>query len=140
MTAKEYLQQYRQIDGEITSINEDILRLRELATQTTSGNMTSIPQGPADKTEASYAIIIQRIIDMEQRRNRKITELLLLKHQIESVINAVQDIRYRTLLRDKYINGLTLEQIAVNMNYCWRYIATMHGRALQAVKIAKVIK
>lgn len=137
MTKKEYLQQYRLIDGEITSINEDIMRLRELSTQTTSGNMTGMPSGTSDKTEASYAIIIQRIIDMETCRNRKIAELLLLKHQIESAINAVQDIRYRTLLRDKYINGLTLEQISVNMNYCWRHIIRLHGRALQAVKIPK---
>lgn len=137
MTKKEYLQQYGQIDGEITSINEDIMRLRELSTQTTSGNMTGMPSGTSDKTEASYAGIVQKIVDMEQQRNRKITELLMLKHQIECAINAVQDIRYRTLLRDKYINGLTLEQIAANMDYCWRHIIRLHGRALQAVKIPK---
>ena len=135
MTVKEYLQQYRQIDGEITSINEDILRLRELATQTTSGNMTGMPSGTSDKTEASYAEIVQKIIVMEQRRNRRIMELLSLKHQIECAINAVQDIRYRTLLRDKYINGLTLEQIAVNIDKSWRQTIRIHGRALQNVKI-----
>ena len=140
MTAKEYLQQYRQIDGEITSINEDILRLRELATQTTSGNMTGMPSGTSDKTEASYAAIVEKIIDMEKERNKMIADLLCLKLKIERAISSVDKALYRTILRDKYINGLTLEQIAVNMNYCWRHIATMHGRALQAVKIAKVIK
>ena len=135
MTPKNYLLQYRDIDGEITSLNEDIYRLRELSTKTSTGNISDMPRATKDNTEASFVAIIEKIIDIEKQRNKKIAELLILKYQIESAITNVDVIRFRTLLRDKYINGLTLEQIAVNMDKSWRHIVRWHGQALQMVKV-----
>lgn len=135
MTKKEYLLQYRSIDSEIKSYDNEIKKLRELSYKTSGGNMDGMPHSVNGKTEASYTNIVEKIIDMERDRNKKIADLLILKLHIETAIMQVEDLRYRTLLRDKYINGITLEQIAVNMDKSWRHIARMHGQALKKINI-----
>ena len=133
MTPKQYLSQHRQIDNEITAINEEMERLRELSTKT-SNPLSGMPSG-GGKNAAPYEDIVHRIIEIERQRNRKISELLILKVEIEGVIAKVDDIRLRSILRDKYINGLTLEQIAVNHNYSWRHLRRLHGEALSKIKV-----
>ena len=41
----------------------------------------------------------------------------------------------KTLLRYRYIQGLTWEQVAVNMHYSYRRITQLHGIALSVFKV-----
>lgn len=53
--------------------------------------------------------------------------------EIERAIEKLKP-RERLLLRLYYIDGLTWEQVAVNMNYSWTQVHRIHGRALQKLK------
>ena len=53
-----------------------------------------------------------------------------------SAIERVNDCTLRKLLIKRYLQFKTWEQIAVEMNYSWRQIVRLHGKALQKVKMS----
>ena len=76
-----------------------------------------------------------KMIDYSNEINGQIDEYVDIRKDIEAVINTVQDLTLRTLLRYRYIDGLTWEQIAVTMNYCYMQVCRMHGMALNELKM-----
>lgn len=131
MTAKEYLQQYLQAEHSINSKLEQVARLRSLAVKTTQSIVDCRVRGaPKNRMEN----IISRIIDLEKQVDSEIDRLCKIRQQIEDVIQKVSKEEYRQVLRYRYINGLTFEEIAKAMNYSWRWIMELHGRALKEIK------
>lgn len=61
--------------------------------------------------------------------------LVDLKEQIRGVITAVPDTDERMVLRYRYIQGLTWEQIGLEMNADERTIRRWHGNALLHITI-----
>ena len=64
-----------------------------------------------------------------------VKNLYIIKAEILTAINSVENSIYRTLLIERYINFKTWEQIAVDMNYSYVHIVhTLHPRALEYIK------
>jgi DNA-directed RNA polymerase specialized sigma subunit len=130
MTAKEYLQQYRNADREINSKLDQIRRLRELATKTTSTlNPDKVQSSQENKTEK----IVAKIVDMENEVNSEIDKLIELKHEICDSIRKVGNAKQRQVLVLRYINGKTWERIAVDLDISYQWVCELHGRALISI-------
>lgn len=133
MTAKEYLQQYRNSDREINSKLDQIRRLRELATKTTSTlNPDKVQTSSVNKTE----IIVAKIVDLEREIDAEIDKLCHIRREVQVSIKMIDEAAYRNVLELRYIQGLSWEQIAVNLNYTYRHVTRLHGEALQKVKMS----
>lgn len=65
-----------------------------------------------------YNYIINILIEDQKKQNEILEQIRLVKEP------------YRTILTDKYVNGQSLEQIAVNINYAYENVCRMHGTAL----------
>jgi DNA-directed RNA polymerase specialized sigma subunit len=131
MTAKEYLQQYRNADREINAKLDQIRRLRELATKTTSVfNPDKVQTSSENKIEG----IVQKIVDMEREIDADIDQLNEVKKQVQGTIQDLPDHRQRDILYMRYLNGKRWEEIAVILNYDFRYVLKLHGQALYEIK------
>lgn len=131
MTPKEYLSQYRDADREINAKLEQIRRLKELATKTTQViSSDRIQSSPENKIEQ----ICAKIADMETEVDEEIDKLQETKTSVERAISSVPDASQRAVLTRRYINGERWEEIAVKLNYHYRWVLELHGRALQAIK------
>lgn len=123
MTAKEYLMQYRQAAARLHAISDHIAELRAVCEQL--------------RTEDGHRIALDRavaeLVDASENAAAEVTRLCRLETEIACTIDRLPE-PYRTLLFEHYINGKTLEQVAVDMHYSYRGVTKMHGRALQAVK------
>ena len=53
-----------------------------------------------------------------------------IRQRVEDAIQTVMDGTLREVLTQRYILGKRWEQIAVDMNYSWRRIYQLHGKAL----------
>lgn len=57
------------------------------------------------------------------------------------IVNAINDMptgeALKTLMRYRYIQGKTWEQIAVRMGYTYQWVCVLHGKALEAFIIPK---
>lgn len=74
------------------------------------------------------------LVELENKIDNRIDELMRVKAEILEAVNRVQDGAFRQLLTRRYIEFKTWEQIAVDMNYSYRQVTRMHGRALLALK------
>ena len=79
-----------------------------------------------------------KVAELRESLMDKINQLAAVRIEIERAIGTVQDDTQRRLLRLRYIKGMTLQQIAVEMHYSWRHICNIHGYALVSCKIENI--
>jgi len=133
MTGKEYLLQARYLDERIHSKIQQIESLNELATSCCAV-INDMPGNP-NKGGAKMADAVIKIVSLQEEINQDINALVELKHQIMSVINAVPNVEYQTLLEKRYLCFVTWEQIAVDMSYSMQHIHRMHSAALKEITV-----
>ena len=132
MTKKEFLNQYLNAEKEIGIKLDQIARLRELSTKITQ-TLTSdkVKSNSENRLESS----VSKIVDIEREIGTSIDQLERIRLQVESVINSVPNVNQRNVLRLRYISGMKWEQIAVKLNYDYRWVLRLHGKALNKIAI-----
>ena len=131
MTAKEYLGQAYRLDQRINSKLEQVMSLRDLATKATSTLSDVAPSGTRNVHRMEDIIV--KIVDLENEINHDIDNLVDLKREMVSVIKAVTDPEYQTLLELRFLCFRTWEQIAVDMNYSIQHIYRLYDKALKEI-------
>jgi len=132
MTAKEYLGQAYRLDQRINSKIEQVASLNRLATKCTS-TITGMPRNPSAST-STMADVVAKIIDLEAEINSDIDKLVDLKREMVTLIKAVDNAEYQTLLELRYLCFHTWEQIAVEMHYGSTWVKQLHERAIKVVE------
>lgn len=131
MTAKEYLSQYRYLNDSINAKLAQVEELRRKAQSVGGGNSNGVHNPmPYDR----IGEITAKIVDLEAEINSEIDRLVDMQREIKSSITTVSEERLRALLEYRYINCMTLEEIAVKMNYSYKQICRLHGKALLDVR------
>ena len=128
---KAWLLQYRRLHARIDRMEREKSRWIERATQI-SATSDGMPHGSgvSDRVGNTAA----KIADLTAEINREIDRLVDLRREIEKTISAVQDDTLRELLRFRYIDGRTFEEVAVRMHYSYQWVCILHGRALSGIK------
>ena len=132
MTKKEFLNQYLNAEKEIGIKLDQISRLRELSTKITQ---TLTPDKVKSNSENRLESSVSKIVDIEREIGASIDQLERIRLQVESVINSVPNVNQRNVLRLRYISGMKWEQIAVKLNYDYRWVLRLHGKALNKIAI-----
>lgn len=130
--SKDYLMQYRASVRRAKSALDHLEELRTMATRITPNYGGE--GGGSHQTGDKLGAAVARIIDAENRVIDELEMLEAIEHEVLNTILRVKDATLSTLLYERYINGKTWEQIAVDMHYSYRGVTKMHGRALLAVK------
>lgn len=131
MTAKEYLRQYRTLDGKINAKCQHLeeLEAKALYVSPSTENVGSRNCLPHSRVEE----ITDNIMRLQDEINGEIDKLVNLEREIRGAICRLKDDKLRNVLEYHYINGMTLEQTAVKMNYSYRQICRIHGEALAKI-------
>ena len=100
MTVKDYLYSVRVSDKLIKTKEHELSKLRLNIAQ------VSVKQNEPVKTSGvnDPMRIVDRIADLQAEINREIDNLVRLKTEIRSKINALDDYRYIAILTEYYIN------------------------------------
>lgn len=129
---KEFLSRYLEITAEEKDIREEIVYWESKAQKVTS-SWSAVPSGGKGSDKVQMGAI--KIAELRESLIDKINQLVAVRIEIERAIGTVQDDTQRRLLRRKYINGLTLEQIAVEMHYSYVHTCRIHGYALSNIML-----
>lgn len=128
----QYLMRYIDSKRRARAILNEIQDLKDLVTKiTVTFNDMPGGGGSVDKVGA----IVANIVDLQSELAVQAKTMKAEQEIVQAVIDAVDEPDLRQLLILRYINGLTWEKIAVDMNYSWRHTLRLHGAALAAVKI-----
>lgn len=129
---KEFLSRYLEIMAEEKDIREEIAYWESKAQKVTS-SWSAVPSGGKGSDKVQMGAI--KIAELRESLIDKINHLVAVRIEIERAIGTVQDDTQRRLLRRKYINGLTLDQIAVEMHYSYVHTCRIHGYALSNIML-----
>ena len=134
MDAKEFFSQTRYLDQ---LIEEDIRQLQNLRNTATLLRSPGFDQhyNPNRPTEAPFVKSLERVWAVEEQLKDSIHKLTTLKAQIMQAIETVPDREDRLLLKYRYLDNLTFEQIGsiLHMDRSTAYRAC--ERALTLVKV-----
>ena len=130
---KRYLKRYIQIERQIEQKTDELARLRSLAEKITPSLRDSPSTGSQDGCPLERAM--EQIIEMERQIDRDIDSMVIIRREVHQTIAAVGCAVYRDVLRLRYINGMTYEQISARTNYSLVHIYRIHKAALDAVVI-----
>lgn len=133
MNAKEYLSQARYLDARINSKIKQVEQLNYLATSATSV-LSGMPHNP-NKATSKMADIVGKIVDLQAEINHDIDTLVDLKREIGSLIKAIPNVEYQTLLEKRYLCFQSWEQIAVDLSFSMQHTFRMHDAALKMIVI-----
>jgi len=127
------LRQLLNLHQEISVKKEILSRLREMSQSMSAASFSHVPGSKnkysrRSKTENSAV----KILSAEENLMQDIKELSALTEKFSSVLDNIDDIRYKELLTYRYICGDTWEQIAEKMDYSYIHVANrLHPQAVR---------
>lgn len=128
---KQELKSYQKHKRREAEILEEIQRLRMdkmFPSLTTDG----MPRGSSQSDLSNYAALIDEQIELlkEERMERAKAYT-----RIESAIRRMTDDDEQKVLRLRYIKNMKWEEIALEMNFSYKWTHIIHGRALRNFEI-----
>ena len=135
MNAKQYLERYRYLPHEIESLMLAIREQKELATSIRSIDYSKDKIQVSTGNEAEFEARIIRAMDLERESLDKIDEFYQVRANCEMLINGVFNPLQRTILKYKYINGKTREEIAKELGFTRQWIDEQMSRGLQLIEV-----
>lgn len=76
-----------------------------------------------------------KLVEFEEKIDKQIDRLYEVKTETLEAISRLNDRRYREILKGRYIEGLTFEEISVRIRYSYKQTCRLHGRALIKMEV-----
>ena len=129
--AKAFLMRYRALEQKCAALERAIRSAMENATNTTVALKEICVQTSGGGEMMANAVV--SAIDATKVLEEQRQEASKTMREIMEAIKAVPDDTQQTVLIEKYVNGLTLQQIQSEIHYEKRNTIIIHGRALWEV-------
>lgn len=128
---KQYLNGYRNSKRKIELLTEQIGELRSQK-KFPSVNNDGMPHGNVHSDLSGYVARLDDLISqLEHEREMAVKQY----KKIHDQIHTMQDGAEKEVLERRYLLGETWEKIVVQMNYNYRSVLKIHGRALKNFQI-----
>lgn len=124
---KRELQEYYWMIKNIKRLEEKLFELEEQARKST----TVFQHTPRQSNNTDrLGELVAAIVDYQDKINEMLAKAMQAAKRIEEAIAKLPE-RERFLVRARYIELKSWEQIAVDMNYSWRQVHYIHSNALK---------
>ena len=130
MTAKGYLNQARHLDALINCRLREIDYWRDLS-RSVSGCSLEPHYNPNRPTEAPFVKCLEKIDMIQRDVEKKVAYLIQLKEEINTAIDKLESRDAQLVLRYRYLDNCTWEEISRMLNVSLRTVHRIHGSALQ---------
>lgn len=127
---KEELLRYRAIDLERKQLEREIRRLEALMTAPTTSSLDGLPKAPGVADPVGQATVKKDTLI--KRYRAKVQQLEAEQARIEAAIEALEPME-RVLMRHRYIEGMTWEEVCVAIGYSWRQTHRIHAEVLKKI-------
>lgn len=128
---KAILKQYIGLEKRIARLLDEKKKWKEKA-EAISPVYSDMPKaGGCDKIQNAVC----QIVDLEQDINREIDAQIDLLRRIEAAVKQMDDEKLRDVMMYRYIDGLKLEEIAIEMSYSYMQIYRLHKKAISEIML-----
>lgn len=132
MDAKDYLQQVEKLDVRIQNKLIECQQWRDMAFGITASIGGERVQSSGSQQKMADAVI--KCVDMEEKINSLVDALIDAKKEVISTIEKLNSPTEYDILHKRYIQFMTLQEIADRYGREYTTITTAHGRALKNVQ------
>lgn len=129
MDVKEFLKSYCEFEQRIDQRLDEHARLKARAERITS-TISEMPKYHGLSREDIIVKKVQLEIDIEEDLQRYKN----MRKRVEDVISKLSNLKMQVVMRYRYINGLTFEDIALSLGNDVRHIYRVHGWALEELR------
>ena len=126
---RDYLNRLRRVDYAIRALERhrtDVIEENARISANLSGVV--VQHSPGDPTSRAG----MSLADYDALLGDQLKDLTRLRTQALALIDNIRDSRYREVLTNYYVYGLSWPAVATEMNYDLRWVFRLHGRALLA--------
>lgn len=131
--AKSFLKQVEKLDKQIANKLVEREQWRDMALGITANMGGEKVQASGSQQKMETAII--KCLDMETEINNLIDELINTKSNVIATIEQLENPTEYDLLHKRYIQFMSLQEIADNYKRDYTTITTAHGRALKNLQV-----
>lgn len=135
MNAKEYLSRYHDTEQKIRRMQAEVDEYIRLANSIPGMNFDAIRVNGTKSLDAPYVKWIQRALDNELLIADLKKDLPIIKGEIISVIDELNDPELKRLLIYRYFDWNSWNEIAVKMFISYSSSRRLHDKALVIIKI-----
>ena len=90
-----------------------------------------MPHSPNRPTEAPFVRCLEKIDEIQRSVEEKVAYLVRLKEEINTAIDMLENRDEQLVLRYRYLDDCTWEEISRMLNVSLRTVYRIHGSALQ---------
>ena len=130
--AKNYLLQVERLDSRIDNKLIERQQWRDIALGITANIGGERVQSSGSQQKMSEAI--EKCLDMENEIDSLIDELIETKKKVIDTIEKIYSPTEYKILHMRYIQHISLKEIAIKLNREYSWVTTTHGRALKSVQ------
>lgn len=127
MTAKEYLKQSRTMKYQIRVKKRELENLHDDA-ETLKGN---IVKEQVQTTPRYNNFDFENIDELERLIQGETSNKIALNLKLHRMFSEIKNGLYNAILTDYYINGMSYEEIAQDVEYSYDYVKTLGAKALK---------
>lgn len=124
---KKQLHRYRDLKAEYRQIEQELERIEAIMTAPRPANLDGMPRSPGAGDPVLAAV--SQHIALAERYRAKLEQLAEAQTAIEDMIEGLEPME-RQLMRRRYIEGLTWEEVCVAIGYSWSRTHDIHGGIL----------
>ena len=130
MRAKEYLKQLGRLDRAVHRRMKQLADMKADVTYVkgTSYDSVRVQTSPSGTPQAIKQV--EEIADLEAQITCELAAYHKLRHKIVTEIEQLPDLRYQEILTMRYVDCMSLQEIADEMGYSYDWTQHMHGYAL----------
>jgi hypothetical protein len=133
MTAKEYLLQLDTLRDEIESTN---LALEKIFTEASGIKAITYDKDRVQVSPSNHAEnFMVKLAELGDEYAQMQMKYKLERDKRIAMINGLSNPIHVRILRKRYIDGKTFEEIAVALHYTYRHVTRLHGSALQEFSV-----
>ena len=124
---KRQLHRYRDLEAERRQIANELKKVEAFMNGPRPANLDGMPKAPG-VGDPVLGVVTQHIT-LQERYRAQLVKLAEAQATIEDMIEGLEPME-RKLMRHRYIEGKTWEEVCVAMCYSWRQTHRIHGKIL----------
>lgn len=125
---KKQLHSYRDLKAEYDQITKELEKVEAFMAAPRPANLDGMPRAPGIG-DPVLGVVTQHIT-LQERYRFQLVKLAAAQNLIEDMIEGLEP-GERKLMRCRYIDGLTWEEVCVAIGYSWRQTHNIHARILE---------
>lgn len=126
----QWLKEYQELDESIDLLNWKIKKSELELTRWVEGDLSNVTL-ERDSLSSNLEKNIERDKDLLSQKEQAMESLMLMISRFKGLDNQI--------IKMKYVDGMSLKDISIELNYSYSYIMTRHSQLVKVIKLYETI-